>query len=111
MGCVGMSRDDFCRCTPSQFYAAYEAWSEMQERMSREMWERTRMQCLCTLQPYSKKQLKARDIIQFPWDGEMNTNGSNDTNKGASSSRSRENGLSHEELMERYRQARLRAGL
>ena len=112
MGCMGMSMDDFCRCAPSEFYAAYEAWSEMRQQDDRGRWERARMQCLCTLQPYSKKQLKAEDIMQFPWDEEANADVSNSTNSGdGSSSPSRENGLSHEELMARYRKAREKAGL
>jgi len=53
------------------------------------------------LQPYSKRRLKARDILQFPWD---------DEGEKLSSSRSGENDLSHEELMARYRKARERAG-
>lgn len=106
-----MSRDDFCRCTPSEFYAVYMAWSEMRERADRGAWERTRMQCLCMLQPYSKKQLKARDVMQFPWDNEANASSSGDRSEGASSSRNRDEGLSREEIMERYRKARERAGL
>lgn len=102
MGCMGMSRDDFGRCTPSEFYAAYEAWHEMREQADRGDWERARMLCLCTLQPYSKKQLRASDIMQFPWD---------EAEARASSSRSGEKDMSHEEIMERYREAKLRAGL
>ncbi len=99
MGCIGMSRDDFCRCTPSQFYTIYEAWGEMRERDEQSRWERTRMQCLCSLQPYSKKQLKAQDVMQFPWDG------------GESEARSRKPEASRDEILERYRKARERAGL
>lgn len=29
-----------------------------------------RMQCLCSLQPYSKKQLRAQDFMKFPWESE-----------------------------------------
>ncbi len=101
MGCMGMSTDDFCRCASSEFYAAYEAWGEMRQQDDRGRWERTRMMCLCMLQPYSKRRLKARDILQFPWD---------DEGEKLSSSRSGENDLSHEELMARYRKARERAG-
>lgn len=28
------------------------------------------MQCLCVLQPYSKKSLQAHDIMEFPWEKE-----------------------------------------
>lgn len=102
MGCMGMSMDDFCRCTPLEFYEAYDAWNHQEELREQAAWERIRMLCLCTLQPYSQKQLKATDVMRFPWD---------DEDKEPSSSRSRENELSHEELMERYRKARERMGL
>lgn len=99
MGCMGMSMDDFCRCAPSEFYAAYEAWSEMRQREEQGMWERMRMQCLCSLQPYSKSKLTPRDIMRFPWEAKIEERGV----------KSEE--LSHEELMERYRKAREQFGL
>ena len=40
MGCMGMSMDDFCRCVPSEFYAAYEAWQELDSRREQAKWER-----------------------------------------------------------------------
>lgn len=100
MGCMGISREDFCRCTPSEFYAAYEAWSEMRQLEDRGRWERMRMQCVCSLQPYSKKRLTARDVMQFPWE-----------EKGEAGSAKAEPPLSREELLARYRKARERAGL
>ncbi len=100
MGCMGISREDFCRCTPSEFYAAYEAWIEMRQLEERGSWERMRMQCVCSLQPYSKKRLTARDVMQFPWEEE-----------GEAASAKPEPPLSREELLDRYRKARERAGL
>ena len=38
--------------------------------MERNSWERIRMVCLCSLQPHSKKQLHARDVMEFPWEKE-----------------------------------------
>lgn len=102
MGCMGMSRDDFCRCTPSEFYAAYGAWNDMRQQRERAEWERARMQCLCALQPYSKKQLSARDVMRFPWDEEARSE------EGKVKS---EESISREELMERYKKARERVGL
>lgn len=99
MGCMGMSMDDFCRCAPSEFYEAYEAWNEHQERMERGAWERMRMQCLCSLQPYSKRRLKASDLMTFPWE------------KETTHEKEKKEELSHDEFMERYRKARERFGL
>lgn len=102
MGCMGMSKDDFCRCTPSEFYAAYDAWWQRETDLERGRWERMRMQCLCSLQPYSKKQLRAQDFMKFTWESEE---------QKATSCRSQQKGQSREEIMERYREAKKRAGL
>lgn len=100
MGCMGMSMDDFCRCTPSEYYAAYEAWHDAVDAAERGKWERVRMQCLCILQPYSKDKLKARDIMQFVWDKEVQTEIPEAKEE-----------LSREEIMKRYKIAAKRAGL
>ena len=98
MGCIGMSMDDFCRCTPSEFRAAWEVWHEMHEQRGRGAWERMRMQCLCTLQPYSNKNLDAKDIMQFPWDNE-------------GEKKKEKEGINKEEMMRRYKAAKAAANL
>ena len=103
MGCMGMSMDDFCRCVPSEFYAAYDAWIEMREARERGAWERMRMQCLCSLQPYSKDKLSPQDIMRFPW--ELSEERRVKSEEFSSTAEGRE------ELMERYRAAIKRAGL
>lgn len=100
MGCMGMSMDDFCRCIPSEFQAAYEAWSEMREKEEQSRWERMRMQCLCSLQPYSKTKLRASDLMEFPWE-----------KPSADEKRPQRKELSREEIMERYREAKKQMGL
>lgn len=71
MGCIGMSRQDFCHCTPSQFKAIYDSWADTQNRAERLSWEQTRSLCLCMVQPHCKKQLRAEDIMKFPWDAKI----------------------------------------
>jgi hypothetical protein len=63
-----MSREDFLFCTPSEFRAIFDSWQQQQDRTNRTAWERTRMMCLCMLQPHSKKKMKARDVMEFPWE-------------------------------------------
>ena len=70
MGCIGMSRDDFERCTPSEFYAVWHQWHAQQERMERGSWERTRTLALVYVQPYSKHTLSAHELLPLPWDEE-----------------------------------------
>lgn len=77
MGCVGMSREDFERCTPFEFTEMMRQWRENQERIERTTWDQTRFLATAMLQPYSKKALKATDIARFPWDNKTEevTNG------------------------------------
>ena len=100
MGCIGMSRDDFCRCTPSEFRAVYVEWHEFQDVLRRERWERMRMECLCTLLPYSKKMQYASDIMSFPWDKVVHER-----------EKKKKKAPSHAEIMERYREAKAKRGM
>lgn len=93
---MGMSLNDFCRCTPSEFQAAWQAWHEWHENEQRGEWERLRMACLCMLQPYSKNTLSPRDVMQFPWEEEAEKP---------------QEEISNEELKRRYREAKAAAGL
>ena len=68
VGCIGMSVDDFCRCTPLEFRAIHEAWADNERRKERGAWERTRMQCTTMLQPYSRHRLDPEDVLRFEWD-------------------------------------------
>lgn len=99
MGCMGKSLADFCRCTPSEYEKIWKSWREREERAERAAWERTRTQCLCMLQPWTKKHLEARDVLRFPWDKEKE--------KAASSAPP----VGKEEIMRRYKAAREAAGL
>ena len=97
LGCIGMSMQDFERCTPSEFKATFDAWNGLQERIERSEWERVRMSCLCTLQPYSKKKLQASDIMEFPWE------------KQKTKAKKREE--TREEVNARYERAKRKFGL
>ena len=68
LGCIGMSREDFERCTPFEFYKAWERWAEAKRDAERNEWERTRVLALFAIQPYAKNNLQAHDILPFPWD-------------------------------------------
>ena len=68
MGCVGMSLEDFERCTPIEFTEVMRQWRENQERIDRTTWDQTRFLATAMLQPYSRKALKATDVVKFTWD-------------------------------------------
>lgn len=97
MGCIGMSMDDFCRCTPSEFYEAYGAWAEWEQNREKELWERARTVCLCSLQPYSEKQLRPQDVMIFSWEKEEDSGEAEE--------------ISHEEMMKRYHEAMRQRGM
>jgi hypothetical protein len=65
-----MSLDDFDRCTPAEFRSIADSYAREEAQYMRSEWERSRMQCLCSLQPWSEEKLTARDIMRFPWDEE-----------------------------------------
>jgi hypothetical protein len=100
-GCVGMSLTDFERCTPSEFRAVWKAWQERETQRERRSWEQTRAVCVTLLQPYSKRALRGGDVLHFPWDDETESHPQQEAAEP----------LTHEEEMERYREARKRAGL
>lgn len=92
MGCVGMGLDDFCRLTPSQFAEVVRQHSRHTQEREHAEWERTRMTCMCLLQPHSKSRLKPTDIMRFPWEEQRTPQ--EETQQ-----------LTREEIMERYKQA------
>lgn len=98
VGCIGMTVDDFCQCTPSEFQAVYESWNDAEQRKERAAWERARLQCTCMLQPYSKRKLEPRDVFRFEWEdkGIDPDDGENLTTK---------------EIWERFEKAKMEQGL
>ena len=40
MGCVGMCLNDFCRLTPSEFTAVFEAWQQKETYAERRQWNK-----------------------------------------------------------------------
>ena len=97
MGCMGLGLDDFCCCTPSEFWKVYESWQTQTEHVLRESWEQTRVLCASVLQPYSKKRLSGRDVFPLPWD--------------AKKEKKKEENISEEERRARYEAAKKRYGI
>lgn len=96
MGCLGMSLQDFCSCTPSEFKKVYEAWRDNAQRLMREGWEQTRTICICSMQPYSKKRLDPKNIMPLPWDRKQ---------------KKKEPEMTREERKARYEAAKKRYGI
>ena len=96
VGGIGMSVDDFCRCSPLEFQAIAKAWKERTEQTVRQQWEQARMLCLCSLQPYTTRKMQPTDVMQFPWDGGQDDN---------------EPQLTKAELMERFEKVKREQGI
>jgi hypothetical protein len=89
--------EDFCQCTPFEFYSIYEGWQRRRESEDRSAWERARMICMCSLQPYTKKSLSPKDVMEFPWEHELKETPRREERK--------------EDILARYQAAKKRVGL
>ena len=65
---MGMSLQDFDLCTPLEFEKIIEMWHEAKQQSLRTSWEQTRQLAVCMLQPWSKRELRATDVMEFEWD-------------------------------------------
>lgn len=70
VGCIGMSHDDFCKCTFEEFESICKIWREMTERQSRDTWERARTIATIIIQPHVKKKITPQQLLPLPWDKE-----------------------------------------
>lgn len=68
VGCIGMSIDDFDRCTPLEFESICGKWHEARDQAYRTGWDQVRQLACCVLQPYSKKAISPEDVITFSWE-------------------------------------------
>lgn len=84
MGCVGMSLEDFERCTPFEFAAIYKQWNERDVWKYHEGWEQIRaLAAIIKIEFTGRK--TAFDLLPFPWDGEDGAKKNNAVPKGGSS--------------------------
>lgn len=68
MGTVGISFDDFCRCTMEELEAIFKSWRETKEEDNKGKWERMRLHAVMVMQPHCKKKLNPHQILPFPWE-------------------------------------------
>lgn len=70
MGRVGMSRDDFERCTPLEFTKIVQASNEKTEIAIKAGWEQTRAQVVYVANLFSQNPIDPRKAWPFPWEKE-----------------------------------------
>lgn len=58
----------FYDMTPRMWRNCVEGYNERENRKEQTEWERTRWQTAVLLNPHTKKSIKARDLIVFPWE-------------------------------------------
>ena len=68
MGCMGMSLEDFCLCTPSELKSIFESWKKREEAALHQAWERTRTETVLVMSMMAGKQLDMRKVMPFDWD-------------------------------------------
>ena len=65
---MGMSREDFERCTPLEFTKIVQAANEKTEAIIRAGWEQTRVQVVSVANLFSKKTIDMKKAFPLPWD-------------------------------------------
>lgn len=68
LGAVGLSLDDFCRLTPTEYASVCKAWQAEEQRRLEDAWERMRLQTVITVQPHVKKKLDPKKMLPLPWE-------------------------------------------
>jgi len=70
LGEMGMTVDELYDMTPRQFQNKRKGFQRVFERNIQTIWESTRWNAAVTIAPHTKKRLKPRDLIAFPWESE-----------------------------------------
>jgi hypothetical protein len=65
---VGLSYDELYDLTPRSFNNKLIGFNSSQEEKVQNEWEQTRIIVHATMSPHSKKKLRPKDILPFPWD-------------------------------------------
>ena len=65
---MGMSYDELYDSTPRTFNNKLIGFNDYQEQLMQDRWEQTRVIAHSTLSPHSKKRIKPKEILPFPWD-------------------------------------------
>ena len=68
VGCIGMSIDDFDRCTPFEFIKIAESYNQLMTDTYQREWERTRIEAFWSVRPWAKPGLRPTDVVPLPWD-------------------------------------------
>jgi len=65
---IGLPRKEFWEITPKLFSIYVEEYQNKESNREKGEWERARFVATFTLLPHSKKALKPKDLVIFPWE-------------------------------------------
>jgi len=65
---MGLNDSELYDLTPRSFNNKLIGFNNRNQTLSQNYWEQTRMIVHATLSPHSKKKLKPKEIMPFPWD-------------------------------------------
>lgn len=65
---MGMSREDFERCTPLEFTKIVQAANEKTDALIKAGWEQTRVQVVSVANLFSKTPIDMKRVFPLPWD-------------------------------------------
>lgn len=68
---MGLGYDELYDLTPRAFNNKLVGFNSFEEHKIQNDWERTRMVVHSTLSPHSKKKLRPKEILPFPWDNKI----------------------------------------
>lgn len=63
-----MELESFCRLTPWEFEAAYEAAARAADEAERAAWERARSMAAIVVAPHCKRPPRPKELLPLPWD-------------------------------------------
>ena len=58
----------FYDLTPREWSNLVRGWSEKENRREQGAWERVRWQTAVLINPHTKKRIKPKDLMVFPWE-------------------------------------------
>jgi hypothetical protein len=67
---MGLGCDELYDLTPRTFNNQLIGFNAYQEQLMQDRWEQTRMIVHSTIAPHSKKKLKPKEVLSFPWDND-----------------------------------------
>jgi len=73
-GQIGLMPSQFYDLLPREWGNLVEGWNERQNRKEQAEWERIRWQTTILINPHTKKTIKAKDLIVFPWEKQPKKN-------------------------------------